>query len=287
MSLPLLLLADDSEAVLAFGRAALAGHYQLATAADGAEAWEKVQELRPAGVLLDLSMPVLDGDEVLARMQKSPRLRRVPVLILSSERARAEACLLAGAKAFLAKPVRAPDLLAAVNRVLDQALREERAGLLPVLFVLVADVELGLPLESVVAVVPQVATRLLPLGPPYLRELLDLHGEPVCVLDLCARLGLPHKAKLEDRQLVIVQHGGQLLALCVDGVREPEELLRESVIPQAALGGAGAGELAQALVAVVKTARGPVTVIDPQALVSSASLQELSQPARAPPEARP
>ena len=287
MSLPLLLLADDSEAVLAFGRAALAGHYQIATAKDGAEAWDKVQELRPAGVLLDLSMPVLDGDEVLARMQKSPRLRRVPVVILSSEKARAEACLLAGAKAFLAKPVRAPDLLAAVNRVLDQALREERAGLLPVLFVLVADVELGLPLESVVAVVPQVATRLLPLGPAWLRELLDLHGEPVCVLDLCVRLGLPHKAKLEDRQLVIVQHGGQRLALCVDGVREPEELLRESVIPQAALGGAGAGELAQALVAVVKTARGPVTVIDPHALVSSAALQELSQPERAPAEAQP
>lgn len=285
MSLPLLLLADDSEAVLAFGRAALAGHYQIATAADGAEAWEKVQELRPAGVLLDLSMPVLDGDEVLARMQKSPRLRRVPVLILSSEKARAEACLLSGAKAFLAKPVRAPDLLAAVNRVLDQALREERAGLLPVLFVLVADVELGLPLESVEAVVPQVATRPLPLGPAWLHELLDLHGEPVCVLDLCARLGLPHRSKLEDRQLVIVRHGGQRLALCVDGVREPEELPRESVVPQAALGGADAGQLAQALVAVVKTARGPVTVIDPLALVSGASLQELSQPARA--EAQP
>jgi CheY-like chemotaxis protein len=276
LSLPLLLLADDSEAVLAFGRAALAGHYQIACAADGAEAWDKVQELRPAGVVLDLSMPVLDGDVVLARMQKSPRLRHVPVLILSSEKQRAAACLLAGAKAFLAKPVRAPDLLSAVNRVLDQALREERAGLLPVLFVRVHEVELGLLLESVVAVVPQVATRPLPLGPVWLRELIDVHGEPVCVLDLCARLDLPHQARLEDRQLVIVQHAGQRLALCVDGVREPEELPRESVVPQAALGGAAAGELQRALVALVKTARGPVTVIDPHALISDAALAALT-----------
>ena len=281
MSLPLLVLADDSEAVLAFGRAALAGHYQLVTAADGAEAWEKIQELRPAGVLLDLSMPVLDGDEVLARMQKSARLRSVPVLILSSEKQRAEACLLAGAKAFLAKPVRAPDLLAAVNRVLEAALREERAGLMPVLFVLAGELELGLPLEMVEGVVPQVATRPLPLGPAFLNELIEVHGEPVCVLDLCRRLGFEHKARLEDRQLVIVHHGGLRLALCVDSVREPEQLPREAVVQHAALSGADAGELQQALVAVVKTARGPVTVIDPHALVSRGSLTDLSGAARA------
>ena len=89
MSLPALLLVDDSEAVLAFGRAALSGHYQIHTAQSGVEALAKLGRLRPAAVLLDLSMPQMDGDEVLARMQRVPELAQIPVVILASEKARA------------------------------------------------------------------------------------------------------------------------------------------------------------------------------------------------------
>ena len=85
------LLVDDSEAVLAFGRAALSGHYQISTAASGVEALSRMQKLQPAAVLLDLSMPQMDGDEVLARMQKHSELAHIPVVILSSEKQRAQA----------------------------------------------------------------------------------------------------------------------------------------------------------------------------------------------------
>ncbi|HYZ90574.1 MAG TPA: response regulator, partial [Myxococcales bacterium] len=123
MSLSHLLLVDDSEAVLAFEKAALSGHYQVSTAANGREALVKLLELKPAAVLLDLSMPEMDGDEVLARMRADPQLTRIPVIIVSSEKQRAEACLRAGARAFLAKPVRAQDLLPLVDRVLAECRR--------------------------------------------------------------------------------------------------------------------------------------------------------------------
>ena len=215
MSLPHLLLVDDSESVLAFEKAALAGHYVVSTAVNGREALTKVAQLRPSAVLLDLSMPEMDGDEVLAQMQKDPQLAVIPVIIVSSEKQRAEACLKGGARAFLSKPIRAQDLLPLVGNVLEDARRADRAGSLAVLFVDAAGVEIGLPLDTVVSVLHQASTRPLPLGPAYLCEMLEVHGEPVLVLDLARRLGLPHRSPIGERKLVVVECGAQRLALCV------------------------------------------------------------------------
>jgi CheY-like chemotaxis protein len=125
VSLSHLLLVDDSEAVLAFEKAALSGYYQVSTAVNGRDALLKISQLKPAAVLLDLSMPEMNGDEVLARMRSDPQLSRIPVIIVSSEKDRAEACLAAGARAFLPKPIRAQDLLPLVERVLEERNRRE------------------------------------------------------------------------------------------------------------------------------------------------------------------
>jgi CheY-like chemotaxis protein len=281
VSLSHLLLVDDSEAVLAFEKAALAGHYQVSTAVNGSDALLKVAQLKPAAVLLDLSMPEMDGDEVLARMRADPQLSHIPVIIVSSEKQRAEACLKAGARAFLGKPVRAQDLLPLVARVLEECRRDERAGSLAALFIQASTVELGIPLDKVLSVLHQVRTRTLPLGPSYLNELLDVHGEPVLVLDLPRRLGLEHGAAIQDRKLVLVQCGEHRLALCVDEVRDPEELPREQVLPPSALPGAQHGVLAGALVAVARTSRGQIAIVEPRALASPKLLRQLSHALRA------
>ncbi len=280
MSLPHLLLVDDSESVLAFEKAALAGHYVVSTAVNGRDALIKVSQLRPAAVLLDLSMPEMDGDEVLAQMQKDAQLALIPVIIVSSEKQRAEACLRGGARAFLAKPIRAQDLLPVVGKVLEAARREERAGSLAVLFVDVAGVELGLPLDSVRSVMHQPATRQLPFGPAYLDEMLEVYGEPVLVLDLARRMGMEHRASIDERKLVVVDWGEQRLAISVDDVRDPEELPREQLLPREAIAGTQHGPLREALLAVVRTGRGAIPVIDPRALASRKLLGELSQALR-------
>jgi chemotaxis signal transduction protein len=81
--------------------------------------------------------------------------------------------------------------------------------------------------------------------------------------------------------LVVVEVQDRLLALCVDAVHDPEELAAADVLFREALGGAAHGPLPQALIAVAKTARGPVPVIDPGALVSPRLLGELVQHLRA------
>jgi CheY-like chemotaxis protein len=280
VSLPHLLLVDDSEAVLAFEKAALSGHYLLSTATNGRDALTKVAQLKPAAVLLDLSMPEMDGDEVLAQMQRDPQLASIPVIIISSEKQRADACLKGGARAFLAKPIRAQDLLPLVGKVLEEARLQQRAGSLAALFVEAGGVEVGVPLETVVSVLHQATTRPLPLGPAYLNEMIEIHGEPVLVLDLSRRLGVAHRAPIADRKLLVVECGANRLALCVDEVRDPEELPREQVLPREAVAGGEHGPLRDALVAVVRTARGAVPVIDPRSLASPKLLREVAKALR-------
>ena len=275
MSLPQLLLVDDSEAVLAFERAALSRHYEIVTATTGAEALEKLSE-DTAAVLLDLSMPEMDGDEVLARMQADERYQKLPVIVVSSETHRADECVAAGAKAFLPKPIRAQDLLSLVDKVIGEARAAARAGNLAVLFIVGGTVKLGLPLESVRNVLHQTATKPLPVGPSYLCEMLELHGQPVAVLDLARRLGQQHIMPVHERKLVVVDCDGNLLALCVDDVRDPEELAAEDVTPREKLAGSQHGPLQEALVAVARTRWGPLPIIDPRALVSRELLKKIA-----------
>jgi len=276
MSLPQLLLVDDSEAVLAFEKAALSRHYDIRTATNGSEALEKLAQERPAAMLLDLSMPEMDGDEVLSRMQADERMRRVPVIVISSETQRAQACLASGARAFMPKPIRAPELLLLVGRVIDDARREARAGNLAVLFVTAGTTEVGLPLECVRTVLHQTATRPLPLGPAYASEMIELYGEPVAVLDLARRFGDDHAMPVHERKLIVVDCGGALLALCVDDVRDPEELTAEEITPRDKLAGTQHGALQDSLIAVAKTQRGPLPIVDPRALLSHELLRKLA-----------
>jgi CheY-like chemotaxis protein/chemotaxis signal transduction protein len=281
VSLPHLLLVDDSEAMLAFERAALSGHYAISTATNGRDALAKADQIRPAAVLLDLSMPEMDGDEVLAQMQRDEDLRNIPVIVISSEKQRAQECMRNGAKAYLPKPIKAQDLLPLVASVLEESRRERRSGSLAALFLSVAGIEIGIPLDAVRSVLHQSATRPLPLGPHYVSEVLDLHGEPVLVLDLARRLGRQHALPIEERKLVVVDCESMPLAICVDEVRDPEELSPDQLVRRAALAGSEHGPLRDALVAMARTGRGPLPVIDPRALVSRRLCAELMRSLRA------
>ncbi len=78
------------------------------TAHDGEEALRFLQEIEiPALILLDLKLPRLSGVEVLMAIKDNPRLRVVPVVILSSsdEKSDRNACYELGCNAFVKKPV--------------------------------------------------------------------------------------------------------------------------------------------------------------------------------------
>lgn len=86
--------------------------FTVRSAADGAAALRMLEEPElPCAVILDLIMPVLGGNEVIEAMRKDERLRRVPVIITTSDPSRAPHGI-----TLMRKPVSLPSLLAAVER---------------------------------------------------------------------------------------------------------------------------------------------------------------------------
>jgi signal transduction histidine kinase/CheY-like chemotaxis protein len=84
-------------------------------ARDGVEGLDTVRRLSPAGVVLDILLPGIDGWEVLAQLKADPRTAPVPVVVVSmlDERGRGFAL---GAAEYLVKPVAKEQLLAALSR---------------------------------------------------------------------------------------------------------------------------------------------------------------------------
>jgi len=126
---PLVLVVDD----VAHGREIFAEYlefrgFRVATAEDGMEAMEKAFELRPDVILMDLSLPKVDGWEATRRLKQDERTRAIPIIALTAhalasahDRAKEVGC-----DAVVTKPCIPKDLEAEVRRQL--AIRDGRAG---------------------------------------------------------------------------------------------------------------------------------------------------------------
>ena len=117
----ILLIADDHEIVRKGVSAILIkrGDITLCEAANGQEAVDKALTLKPDLIVLDVSMPVLDG--LSASRQIHAALPRVPILILSMYEGReiARASKNAGARGFVTKQNVGSILLTAVDTLLQ------------------------------------------------------------------------------------------------------------------------------------------------------------------------
>ena len=164
MALARVLLVDDSDAVLDFERAALSGFCDCWVARNGQEALDRMEAHPPDAVVLDLSMPELTGDEALERMRADPRLRMVPVVVVSSEKERADRCLQRGAVASLPKPFTGEALLSVVLAAVEDARRRAATQGATVLPVEVGALRLALELSDVRSVASQPEHRA-PRGP--------------------------------------------------------------------------------------------------------------------------
>lgn len=285
MSLPVLLLVDDSESILAFERAALVNHYTCVTASNGEEALDVAARVKPAGILLDLSMPVLDGYEALVRMKADPALREIPVVVVSSETHRTNACLAAGAADFLPKPLKADRLLSVVAAVLERNRRAKEAESLAVMVLGVSGARFAIPLTAVRRVIPQIPPHPLHVGPSYLDEAIRLDDQVIPVLDLARRLGRQLSVPYVDRRLVVVDAQDTLLALAVDEVRDPERVPAEGITPPSKMALGDHGRLAGALVAFARTTAGELAVVRPESFLSRLHLARLKVLARHTPDA--
>lgn len=94
--------------------------FKTLEASSGIEALNLALERLPDLILMDLSLPGMDGWEVTTRLKKDTRTKHIPVIALTAhalheERERAER---AGCDGFLAKPCLPDELLGEVRRVL-------------------------------------------------------------------------------------------------------------------------------------------------------------------------
>jgi len=80
------------------------------TASDGRTGLDKVHDLTPELVVLDLAMPRVDGWTVLKQLRESSWTARVPILVVTALTQSRDDALRAGADAWIAKPCN-PDVL--------------------------------------------------------------------------------------------------------------------------------------------------------------------------------
>ncbi|MDE2304872.1 MAG: Hpt domain-containing protein [Gammaproteobacteria bacterium] len=95
---------------------------RVVTAKDGVEAVSILQDLKPDVILLDIEMPRMDGYEVAAHVRNDPRLRDVPIVMVTSrvgEKHRARAIEL-GVDDYLGKPYQESQLLDAIEPLVNR-----------------------------------------------------------------------------------------------------------------------------------------------------------------------
>jgi excisionase family DNA binding protein len=115
------LIADDEPALVGVLVNLLLDHrpdVKLETASDGYEALIKVGSFKPALLILDVTMPGLDGIEVCRHLKTNPDTRGVKILGITGYRDRIPALLAAGADACLAKPFTSDQIQRELERLL-------------------------------------------------------------------------------------------------------------------------------------------------------------------------
>ncbi len=120
---PLVMVVDDSITMRKVTSRVLERHeYEVSTAKDGVDAVEKLHERVPDLMLLDIEMPRMDGYELATHMKADPRLRDVPIIMITSrsgDKHRQRAFDI-GVDRYLGKPYQEAELLVQISEVLEQ-----------------------------------------------------------------------------------------------------------------------------------------------------------------------
>jgi CheY-like chemotaxis protein len=121
MSMSRLLLVEDNEMNRdMLSRRLLRQGFEVLIAVDGQQALDMVKQDRPDLILMDLSLPVMDGWEATRRLKQDPETQKIPIIALTAhamdgDRAQIEAT---GCNDYDTKPVELPRLLQKIAQLL-------------------------------------------------------------------------------------------------------------------------------------------------------------------------
>ena len=119
---PLILVVDDYEdAREMYAEYLRFCGFRVAEARNGNEALEQAFALMPDLILMDLSLPGIDGWEATSQLKADPRTRHIPVVALTGHAlaGASESAKKAGCDSFVTKPCLPDDLVVEVKRMLS------------------------------------------------------------------------------------------------------------------------------------------------------------------------
>lgn len=117
-----ILSVDDSKTIrMIVGRAFRPFDAVILEAANGEEGLAAATRERPDLIILDITMPVMDGVTMLTKLKEDPELKAIPVIMLTAESGRENVLHIAklGVRDYLVKPFKEEQLLEKAGRVVQ------------------------------------------------------------------------------------------------------------------------------------------------------------------------
>ncbi len=120
-----ILIIEDNERNLYMQRFLLEKHgFEVVGARDGREGLEAASRERPALIVLDIQLPVMDGHEVARRLKEQPETRDIPIVVVTSyampkDR---EMAFASGCDGYIEKPIDPESFASQVERYLPTSL---------------------------------------------------------------------------------------------------------------------------------------------------------------------
>ena len=124
---PLILVVDDyQDAREMYAEYLQFSGFRVAEARTGTEAIELAFALKPALILMDLSLPGLDGWEATRQLKSDERTKNIPVVALTGHAlaGASEGARKAGCDSFVTKPCLPDDLVVEVRRMFNQVSKQ-------------------------------------------------------------------------------------------------------------------------------------------------------------------
>ena len=121
--MPKILLVEDNEMNRdMLSRRLVKRGYEVAIALDGEQGLAAARDERPALILMDMSLPGIDGWEATRRLKAAPETQAIPVIALTAHAMAGdrEKALEVGCDDYHTKPVQFPRLLAQIEALLNK-----------------------------------------------------------------------------------------------------------------------------------------------------------------------
>ena len=116
----ILIIEDDRDIVETLEYNLKKEGFKVSKAYDGAAGLKAAEEKRPALVLLDLMLPIIEGLEVCRRLKKNPKTAGIPIIMLTAKGTETDKVvgLEVGADDYLTKPFSNKELIARIRAIL-------------------------------------------------------------------------------------------------------------------------------------------------------------------------